>query len=103
MLAAAAWSFVGAASMLIGSIIALRWHISEKVIGLIMGFGAGTLISAVAFELTVDAYHEGGRRPSFLGLVAGALVFWGCDALLERRSARRASADVDVGEAEAAV
>ncbi|MBI2703930.1 MAG: ZIP family zinc transporter [Actinobacteria bacterium] len=101
MAAAAFWSLVGAGSLLLGSIVALRWHMSERAIGLIMAFGAGTLISAVAFELTIDAYKEGGRLPSLLGLVSGALVFWGLDELLERRSARNGG--IDVGEAEAAV
>jgi zinc transporter, ZIP family len=99
--AAAFWSFVGAASLLLGALIALRWDIPERAIGLIMGFGAGTLISAVSFELTVDAYREGGKLATVLGLVAGAGVFFGCDELLERRSSRRA--DRPPGEAEAAV
>jgi ZIP family zinc transporter len=40
----------------IGAVIALRIRIPLRVIGLIVGFGAGVLISAVAFDL-VD------RRP----------------------------------------
>jgi ZIP family zinc transporter len=105
MLAAALWSFVGAASLLLGALVGLRWRVPERAIGLVMGFGAGALISAVAFELTVAAYKEGGSAATLAGLVTGALTFWVFDELLERRSARAAARrpQGEVGEAEAAV
>jgi ZIP family zinc transporter len=39
----------------IGAFVALRFRISVPVIGLIMGLGAGVLISAVAFDLVEEA------------------------------------------------
>ena len=38
-------------SLVIGALIALRFQLSPRVIALIMAFGGGVLISAVAFDL----------------------------------------------------
>ncbi len=46
---------LAASSLVIGAIVALIFHISLRTIGLIMGFGAGVLISAVAFDLVEEA------------------------------------------------
>ena len=39
-----------ASSLLIGGLFAFWFRISNKMLGLIMAFGSGVLISAVAFE-----------------------------------------------------
>ncbi|MGZ5359497.1 MAG: ZIP family metal transporter [Solirubrobacterales bacterium] len=77
MLEAALWGLAGASSLLIGAAIGIRAKISEPAIGLILAFGAGTLISAVAFELTEEAYRTGGADVVALGLAAGALAYLG--------------------------
>lgn len=76
MLEAALWGLVGASSLLIGAAAGIRARISEPAIGLILAFGAGTLISAVAFELTEEAYRTGGADVVALGLAAGALAYF---------------------------
>ena len=86
LLEVAFWAFMGAATLVVGSLVALRFDVGWRNIGLIMGFGAGTLIAAVAFDLTVVAYDEAGDVPTFIGLAAGALTFWAGDWLLERRT-----------------
>jgi ZIP family zinc transporter len=48
-----------------------------------MGFGAGALISAVAYELAPEAAQ--GDAPVTLGLALGALTFFGGDWLIDRR------------------
>jgi hypothetical protein len=50
---AAFWGAFSASSLLIGAAIALRRELSSRFVGLVMGFGAGALISAVAFVLPV--------------------------------------------------
>ncbi len=45
--------------MLVGAVAGLKLATSQRVIGLIMGFGAGVLISALAFELTGEAFERG--------------------------------------------
>ena len=52
MAAAFGWGTLAASSLVIGAIVALRFHICLRAIGLIMGFGAGVLISAPSFDLT---------------------------------------------------
>ena len=42
-------------SLVIGALITLTFYIGPRVIGLIMAFGAGVLISAVAFDLVEEA------------------------------------------------
>ena len=61
----------------------LYLKVGLRVIGLVMAFGAGVLISAVAFELTEEAYRSAGSTAAALGLAAG------CAHLLHRRLADR--------------
>ncbi|HEU4980723.1 MAG TPA: hypothetical protein VFT14_05860 [Solirubrobacterales bacterium] len=82
MLTAAAWGLLGASSLLIGAVLGLVLRIPERAVGLILGFGAGTLISAVAFELTEEAYALGGADTVALGLALGALTYFTGDELL---------------------
>ena len=62
MLEAAFWGFVGGFALLVGAFLGLRYNASRRTIGLIMGFGAGVLISSVAFELTEEAFDVGGAN-----------------------------------------
>jgi ZIP family zinc transporter len=58
VVAAFGWGTLGASSLVIGAGIALRFHISLRAIGLIMGFGAGVLISALSFDLVEEAVDK---------------------------------------------
>jgi zinc transporter, ZIP family len=84
MLEATFWGFVGGGALILGAAAGLWLHASQRVIGLIMAFGAGVLISALAFELTEQAFEVGGADAVAGGLGAGALVFflgdWWIDA-----------------------
>jgi ZIP family zinc transporter len=85
VLEAAFWGFVGGVALLLGAAVGLRWHASQKVIGLVMAFGSGVLISALAFELTAESFDRGGGDTVALGLAAGGLCFFAGDWLLDRR------------------
>lgn len=64
-----------------------------------MGLGAGTLISALAFELTEEAFALGGADTVAFGLGAGALCYFAGDRWLDRRGAAgRMQVDVDSSE-----
>jgi ZIP family zinc transporter len=83
---AAFWGAFSASSLLIGAAMALRWNLSSRIVGLVMGFGAGALISAVSFELVEDAIdHSAGYWAVGFGLAAGALIFFGGDWYIDRR------------------
>ena len=87
VLEAAFWGFVGGASLLIGALLGLFLPVPVRLVGLVMGFGVGVLISAVAFELTGAAYDRAGAVPVVLGLSAGALTFYAGDWLIDRKGA----------------
>ncbi len=83
--AAFGWGTLAASSLVIGALVALWFHISLRVIGLVMGFGAGVLISAVAFDLIEEAAADSsGHGWIAAGLFAGCLVFFGGDRLIDR-------------------
>ena len=85
MLEAAFWGFVGGAALLLGAAAGLAWNVPRRVIGLVMAFGAGVLVSAVAFELTAEAVKGGGWDATAAGLAAGSLVFFLGDRWLDKR------------------
>ena len=83
--AAFGWGTLAASSLVIGALIAVWFHISLRVIGLIMGFGAGVLISAVSFDLIEEAAADSsGHGWIAAGLFAGCLVFFGGDRLIDK-------------------
>ena len=97
MAAALGWGLLAASSLVLGAVIALRFRISLRTIGLIMAFGAGVLISAVAFDLVEEAVDtETGHWAVLTGIFAGCGVFFGGDWLIDRMGgADRKDADGD--------
>ncbi|MGL5819789.1 MAG: ZIP family metal transporter [Phycicoccus sp.] len=85
MVEAAWWGFVGGVALLAGAVTAMLVHVSTRVVGLVLGFGAGVLISAASFELTEEAFRAGGTLPAVGGLLAGSLAFYVGDRLIDRR------------------
>ena len=55
----------------------------------VMAFGAGVLISSVAFELMDEAYKVGGIDAAAPGLLLGAAVFYVADWEVNRRGGER--------------
>ena len=82
MLIAILWGGLAAASLLVGFYLASR-GLSNRTIGVIMGFGAGALLSALAYELVPESALGGG----FMGIAffLGALTFFGADRWVDRR------------------
>jgi ZIP family zinc transporter len=88
------WGLVAGSSLVIGGAIALRAPITRRHVGLIMAFGAGVLISAVAFELVHEAFEtSAGDGGIALGLLAGSAVFFAAEVLIDRLGERRSSSD----------
>jgi ZIP family zinc transporter len=89
------WGLLGASSLILGGAIALAVRVGERLLGLIMAFGAGVLISAVAYDLVADAFESSAWDGSLaLGLAAGALTFFAGDAVIDRMGGdRRKSMD----------
>jgi ZIP family zinc transporter len=79
------WGFIASSSLLVGALLALTVRPSRRVVGLVMAFGAGVLISAVAYELVGEAIETADTgRAVTLGLFAGCGVFFFGDALIDR-------------------
>jgi ZIP family zinc transporter len=96
MIEAGFWGAVGGVALLIGALIALRASLSARTVGLIMGFGAGVLISAVAYELIIEAIKlAAGTGVTAVGLASGALAFFVGDTLITRRDGVGRTAVVD--------
>ena len=89
MLEAGLWGLVGGSSLVIGAALGLAVHFSRRAIALVMAFGAGVLISALAFDLSLEAFRLGGSDAFTGGLFAGALAFYGADRLLDARGGRK--------------
>lgn len=89
-MAAFAWGALAASSLLIGGLVALAFKVSGRLLGLVLGFGAGVLISAVAYELVEDAFStsEGGAWVA-AGLAVGALVYFAGDELIDRQGGEK--------------
>ncbi|CAB4933692.1 unannotated protein [freshwater metagenome] len=105
MLEAAFWGFVGGGALIVGALIGVLVPTSQRTIGLVMGFGAGVLISALAFELTQEAFEQGGRDAVAGGMALGALAFYAGDAIVDGRGGehRKRSGGEQAGGAAAAI
>jgi len=91
MLTAFLWGAVATSSLLLGGGLACLWSLQRRSLGLLMGFGAGTLLAAVAYELVFEAVQRSrGSGASTLGFFTGALAFYGGDRLIEAWQRRHA-------------
>ena len=78
------WGLIASSSLVIGAVIAFLVRIPVRVIGLIMGFGAGVLISAVAFDLIEEATNASPDMGyAAAGLFLGCLTFYTGDRLID--------------------
>ncbi len=96
MIEAFLWGLLGGSSLVVGGVLALVVNWSPKVIALVMAFGSGVLISAVAFDLVAEAWPESGSGLAAASVAAGALVFFGADLAISRTGVprrRRAATD----------
>jgi ZIP family zinc transporter len=82
---ALAWGVLAASSLVIGALIGLARAWPRKAVGLVLGFGAGALISAVSFELAQEGVEVGGTTAVAIGLAVGALTYFVASGLLASR------------------
>lgn len=80
------WALLGASSLLIGALIAFAVRIADRLLGFILAFGAGVLISAVAYELIEEAVAVTvDSQAVAAGFALGAIVFYAGDVAIDRR------------------
>jgi ZIP family zinc transporter len=69
------WGLVSGSALVMGSLAGYYFKISQKAVAVVMGFGAGVLISALSFELMDEAFKKGGFVATATGFLAGSLVY----------------------------
>ncbi|MFD0793431.1 ZIP family metal transporter [Mucilaginibacter litoreus] len=82
------WGVVSGSALVVGALAGYFLKISQKTVAIIMGFGAGVLISALSFELMDEAYQQGGFTATATGFLAGALIYAGANYLLSLYGAK---------------
>ncbi len=88
MIEALGWGALAASSLLVGAVLALVRTWSDRLVGLVLGFGAGALIASVSFELAEEGLKVGSAYAVAGGLALGGLTFFGADKLVERWGGR---------------
>lgn len=98
-----AWGLGAAGSLLVGALFASYLKMSRRMLGLIMAFGVGVLISAIAFELAEEAFTTTHSAWAIaVGLAVGALVFFIGDTVIDKmggRAHRQAGGEAGSGPA----
>lgn len=74
--------------LVVGALVAWFVRVPPALVAGIMAFGAGVLISALAYELVQEANASGGLVPTVSGFLTGAVVYVIADAGLARFGAR---------------
>ncbi|MEI6707602.1 MAG: hypothetical protein WCK96_10765 [Methylococcales bacterium] len=98
------WGLIATSSLVLGGFIGAWFNIGRRTLGLIMAFGAGVLISAVAYELVYEAVKLGkGSGMAGFGILAGAFTFFFADLLIGKIGANRRKAISGVHESNLAV
>jgi ZIP family zinc transporter len=79
------WGALAASSLIIGGLLGVVRDWPRVLVGLVLAFGAGALISAVAFDLFEEGQDLGGPVPLAIGLAAGALTYFLSDRFVETK------------------
>jgi zinc transporter, ZIP family len=82
--AALGWGVLAASSLVLGMVLGLARSWPNRLIGLVLAFGAGALVSAVSFELFEEGVAIGGAAAVGIGLALGALVYFVLARVVER-------------------
>jgi ZIP family zinc transporter len=95
------WAALGQSALVVGALLVARFpKLTEpRWLGLVMAFGAGALISAITTDLVRPAYTTAGRAPAGVGLLIGAVGYYGLTTWLDQR-AEREDPEEPVEEAE---
>ncbi len=82
------WGLVAGSALLLGAGIGYYAKIPQRLIAAIMAFGAGVLISALAFELMDEAFARGGFDSTAIGFLSGAIVYTVANWYLTQQGAK---------------
>src|SRR4029450_2216759 len=77
-------------SFIVGAWIGVMSTWPGRLVGAVLGFGAGALISAVSFDLAQEGVRLGGGDAVALGLACGALSYFLANRVIAGMKGRRA-------------
>lgn len=83
MWTAVLWGAVAASSLLIGAVAGVARPWPAKLVGAVLAFGGGALVSSISFELAEEGLSTGGPGALAAGLVVGALTYYWANKLVE--------------------
>lgn len=69
------YGLIGALGLIFGSLAGAYFKIKEKIIGIVMAFGAGALIAALSFGLLEEAHKLSGLYHTIWAFFLGGLIF----------------------------
>jgi ZIP family zinc transporter len=82
------WGLFAGGALVLGALIAWFVQVPRLVVATVMAFGAGVLISALAFDLVAEAEATGGLAPTLIGFLGGAVAYVAANVALAARGAR---------------
>jgi zinc transporter, ZIP family len=82
--AALGWGALAASSLVIGALLGVLRPWPAALVGAVLAFGAGALISAVSFDLVEEGSRLGDPGTVGIGLAIGALTYFGLDHIVDR-------------------
>jgi ZIP family zinc transporter len=87
-LQAGLWGVLAGGALVVGALIAWFVKVPRSVVAGVMAFGAGVLISALAFDLVAEAESKGGLTATLIGFLGGAAVYVMANVALAAKGAR---------------
>ncbi|MDF2574260.1 MAG: family zinc transporter [Agromyces sp.] len=81
---AALSGLIAGGALVVGAVIAWVVRVPVRLVAAVMAFGAGVLISALAYDLVLEARDEGGLWPTIAGFGIGAVIYVVANQLLDR-------------------
>jgi zinc transporter, ZIP family len=85
--AAIGWGALAASSLVIGALLGVAREWPRELVGLVLAFGAGALISAVSFDLAEEGARIGDTGVTAAGLAVGAVTYYALNRLVGRGDA----------------
>ncbi|MGE4439835.1 ZIP family metal transporter [Achromobacter sp.] len=82
------WGLLAGSALLLGAAAGYWLPIPRRLIAAIMAFGAGALVSSLAFELMDEALRIGGLGASAIGFMGGAALYTAANRLLATAGAK---------------
>lgn len=82
------WGLAAGGALVLGALVAWFVRVPQTVVAGVMAFGAGVLISALAFDLVDDAERTGGLAATAGGFLGGAVAYVAANVVLARHGAR---------------